>query len=151
MAVHKGTYALVMALEDQAAIAVGRLGLLAFRRGYYLYAGSARGGLDQRVGRHLRREKRLRWHVDYLLQRAEVVEVWYALGEERRECAWAAAARDMRRAQVIAPGFGSSDCRCPSHLLYYARRPSFALFRRRLGEEGRRLKRATPEGFLSKP
>ncbi len=151
MAVHKGTYALVIALEDEATITVGRLGSFAFPRGYYLYAGSARGGLAQRVGRHLRRQKRLRWHIDYLLQRAEVVEVWYAPGDERRECAWAAAAREMPRARIIAPRFGSSDCRCPSHLLHFARRPSFTRFRRQLGDEGRRLKRATPDGFLSGP
>ena len=151
MAVQKGTYALVIALEGEVTIAVGRLGHFAFPRGYYLYAGSARGGLAQRVGRHLRREKRLRWHIDYLLERAEVVEVWYAPGDERRECLWAAAARDMPQARIIAPGFGSSDCRCPSHLLFFPRQPSFTLFRQRLGEEGRRLERATPGGFLSGP
>jgi len=151
MAIQKGTYALVMALEGEATLAIGRLGHFAFPRGYYVYAGSARGGLAQRVGRHLRREKRLRWHIDYLLQRAEVVEVWYAPGDERRECLWAATAMDMPRGQVIAPGFGSSDCRCPSHLIFFPRRPSFARFRQRLGEQGRQLHRATPGGFLSGP
>jgi Uri superfamily endonuclease len=151
MAVHKGTYALVIALERESTVAVGKLGHFAFPPGYYVYAGSARGGLPQRVGRHLRRQKRLRWHIDYLLERAEVVEVWYAPGDERRECLWAATAREMPQAHIIAPRFGSSDCRCRSHLLYFPRRPSFTLFRQRLGEEGRQLRRATPGGFLSGP
>ena len=32
------------------------------------------GGLDARVARHLRAEKKLHWHIDYLLERASVTE-----------------------------------------------------------------------------
>ena len=149
MAVEKGTYALIIAVESETTIAVGKLGEFAFPAGYYIYLGSARGGLFQRVRRHVSKDKKLRWHIDYLLQEAEVLEVWYALGDERFECLWASAAKEMPQAQIIIPGFGSSDCRCPSHLIYLPHPPSFERFQKRLGDEGRRLKRARPLNFLS--
>lgn len=149
MTVEKGTYALIIAVASETTIAVGKLAEFAFPAGYYIYLGSARGGLFQRVRRHLSKEKRLRWHIDYLLKEVKVVEVWYTLGDERLECRWASAANEMPQAQIIAPGFGSSDCRCPSHLIYFPRRPSFTRFQKSLGEEGRRLKRANPLHFAS--
>ena len=151
MAVHRGTYILVISLERESTIAVGKLGQFTFPPGFYLYAGSAHGGLVQRVSRHLRRQKRLRWHIDYLLEQAEVVEVWYRLGDERCECEWAATAAGMPRAQIIAPRFGSTDCRCPAHLVFLPRRPSSTMFRRQLGTAGRRLKRVTPGDFPAGP
>ena len=149
MAVEKGIYALIIAVESETTIVVGKLGEFAFPTGYYIYVGSARGGLFQRVSRHLREDKRLRWHVDYLLEVAKVVEVWYTLDEKSQECLWALAAKEMPPAQIIIPGFGSSDCRCPSHLIYLPRLPSFERFQKRLGDEGQRLKRARPLDFLS--
>ena len=147
MTIEKGTYALVAALEQDTVITVGKLGRFSFPGGFYLYAGSARGGLVQRVRRHVRREKRLRWHIDYLLEHAEVIEVWYALGEENHECTWARAALSMPRSRLVVRRFGSSDCRCPTHLLYFPRRPSLSRFRQELGQGKRGLKKARPADF----
>ncbi len=149
MAVEKGTYVLIIDLDREATIAVGKLGRFAFPTGYYVYVGSAHGGLFQRVRRHVSKDKKLRWHIDYLLEVAIVVEVWYTLDDERLECQWASTAKEMPKAQIITPGFGSSDCRCPSHLIYFPRLPSFELFQKRLGDEGQLLKRARPLNFLS--
>ncbi len=133
----KGSYALLLVLRDEARLNVGRLGLCLLPPGYYLYVGSAQAGLEQRLGRHLGGgQKRLRWHIDYLLQHAEVVEVWYALSEERLECIWGRAARQLPQARIPAPGFGSSDCRCRSHLIFFPAPPSFSLFRDKLKEQG---------------
>lgn len=145
----KGTYALLLALEKETSIAVGRLGTFTFPRGYYIYVGSAQGGLYARVKRHLKGEKRLRWHIDYLLESARVVEVWYALEDESQECFWRQVAQEMPQSEIPAPGFGSSDCRCPSHLIYFPSRPSFQLFRHRLKDKGEGVKRALPAEFLS--
>ena len=41
----------------------------------YVYTGSARGGLEARIARRRRREKRMRWHIDYLLREARIIEV----------------------------------------------------------------------------
>lgn len=147
MAVENGTYALIMALEREANIAIGKLGRFIFPSGYYIYVGSARGGLSQRVRRHLRGEKRLRWHIDFFVQFAEVVEVWYALGDESEECLWERLVQGMPQAQILVPGFGSSDCRCPAHLIYSPLPPSLDLFQKGLGEKGCRLTRAAPDDF----
>jgi len=156
--VEKGTYALVIVHEREATIAVGKLGRFAFPSGYYIYVGSARGGLPQRVRRHLKSEKTLRWHIDYLLQFADVVEVWYALGDEwsgwgerkeSQECLWCHVIRGMSNGRILVPGFGSSDCRCPAHLIYFPSLPSFELFQKGLGEEGAQLKRTKPGVFLN--
>jgi len=138
---------LLLAIEKEVSIAVGRLGTFTFPPGYYIYVGSAQGGIYSRVKRHLRREKRLRWHIDYLLEHAEVVEVWYAQGDESQECLWYRIAQEMPQAEIPALGFGSSDCRCPSHLLYFPFLPSCQLFQRKLGAKGKMIKKSHPLEF----
>lgn len=134
MAQTKGTYALVLYLDHETRIVIGRLGTFDLPAGYYLYVGSALGpgGLEARLARHFRAEKRLRWHIDHLLEHAQIVEVWTASSENRLECLWAQAARELPGAQIPVPGFGSSDCRCPAHLVHFATRPSLALFAERI-------------------
>ena len=123
----KGTYALVLQLERQEEITIGKLGTFAFPAGYYLYVGSAlgSGGLEVRLARHRRRDKKLHWHIDYLLEYAQLVEVWSAASTEKLECLWAQAARQLPGSETPVPGFGSSDCRCPSHLIYLVGKPSY--------------------------
>jgi len=125
-----GTYALIMRMSGRSEILVGKLGSLTTQPGWYVYLGSAMGpgGLAARVGRHCRREKRLRWHVDYLRREAQIQEVWYATGKAQRECRWAKVLRSMPGASVPLARFGASDCRCPSHLLFFMDQPSFETF-----------------------
>ncbi len=127
-----GTYALLLRLLRPTVVGVGRLGRFHLAAGWYVYVGSALGpgGLAARVGRHLRREKRLHWHVDYLLAVAPVVAVWYAVGRERRECAWARSLAARPGAILPVRGFGASDCHCPAHLFYFAARPTRDLLSR---------------------
>ena len=115
----KGSYALVLQLSDQCEFTVGKLGTFLFAAGYYVYFGSALNSLEGRLQRHLRPDKKLHWHIDYLTRAARIMEVWWTRNESRQECAWTQLA--LRHTDVIAPirGFGSSDCRhCPSHLVY---------------------------------
>jgi len=124
-----GTYILVAHLTEAHSIRVGRWGEFLFSRGYYLYVGSALGGLEGRLSRHLRAAKRPHWHIDALLEWASVSEVWYILLRERLECAWA---RALARIEGLAPfevPFGASDCRCPTHLFYTPTAPCLAAFR----------------------
>ncbi len=131
-----GTYALILKLPNTAAITVGRLGRFQFPHGWYVYAGSARGpgGLAARISRHLRFPKPLHWHVDYLGADAQAVEIWYAVGIQKRECAWAGALTGLGGASIPAPRFGASDCRCPTHLLHFATAPDVTAFARAVGE-----------------
>jgi Uri superfamily endonuclease len=118
----KGTYLLGMWLDKDVVLTVGRLGNFAFPAGYYVYAGSAQGpgGLAARLARHRRREKRLHWHIDYLLACTRLVDTWTVTSEQHLECVWAQAVIDLSGARVVVPGFGASDCSCPTHLVFFS-------------------------------
>ena len=118
-----GTYILVLKLEHPLRLRIGALGKFEFPAGYYLYIGSALNGLERRLERHLRREKRLHWHIDYLREHAEVIEIWYSVSAQRLECRWAAVARTLPGARLPVPRFGASDCGCPAHLVYFPTLP----------------------------
>lgn len=115
-----GTYALLLRATTIQTVRIGHLGDLVLHPGYYIYVGSAfgPGGLAARVGRHLRKEKLLRWHIDYLRVACEVEEVWWTCDPVRRECEWAKRLRELPGAVVPMAGFGSSDCGCEAHLVW---------------------------------
>jgi sugar fermentation stimulation protein A len=97
---------------------VGKLGAFTFPPGYYVYTGSAMRGLRARLDRHRRRRKKLWWHIDYLLRRAELVEAVEVPTRQRAECQRNQRVLRMSGARGAVPGFGASDCRCTSHLVY---------------------------------
>lgn len=111
----KGSYVLLVRLAGKKRIGIGKLGEIEFGPGYYAYVGSAMNGLDKRVSRHLGSRKKLFWHIDYLLQYADVVEVFQVASPERLECR---IARKLAENYHPIPGFGCSDCRCGSHFFY---------------------------------
>jgi len=113
----KGIYVLIIHVSSDVAVQVGALGKLTFKKGLYAYVGSAQGSLEQRVRRHLGKEKRKFWHIDYLLgnDAAKVIEVFYKQADKTEECAVARAIGERGRA---VEGFGASDCRCKSHLFH---------------------------------
>ena len=110
-----GTYILAIALGSDRDIEVGALGAVRFPAGVYCYVGSAMGGLDQRLSRHLSRDKRVRWHVDRLTLAADSVEAFESYPDPVPECRLAEMAAECGM-EPFAPGFGCSDCRCPTHL-----------------------------------
>ncbi len=116
----EGVYALVLRVGRGFALRHGRLGRLAFRPGFYAYVGRAKRALPARIARHCRgKAERAFWHVDHLLlQGATPVEVWvYPL--EVGECALASELEKRGGERATFRGFGSSDCRCPGHLLRF--------------------------------
>jgi Uri superfamily endonuclease len=118
-----GCYALVLHLSTVRTLVVGALGAHELGPGWYVYCGSAQGpgGLRGRVGRHLRPSPVRRWHVDYLRQAARLVAVWLWPGAPRaHECVLAARLAALPCGARVVPGFGSSDCRCPGHLIAVA-------------------------------
>lgn len=119
----KGSYILLISLEEVACIQVGKLGLFTFPKGYYLYTGSALGGIEARIARHLWQDKRLHWHIDYLLGTATVEEVWVTYQADRLECRLARICRELAGAGIPVKGFGSSDCHCPAHLVHLPHKP----------------------------
>lgn len=111
----KGSYALLIHLKDEEDIRVGALGRIHFPKGHYLYLGSAMNGIKGRVKRHLRVEKKLHWHIDYFLKKAEVSAIYCLETSKRLECTLAKRFTDSFE---VIPKFGSSDCSCKGHLFY---------------------------------
>lgn len=111
----RGSYVLLVEMPRVRRIRIGALGEVEFPRGFYAYAGSARGGLQARLNRHLRRTKSTRWHIDYLLKEGRVKGFVYASTKERLECRLAQRLEEIFSSHT---GFGCGDCRCPSHLFF---------------------------------
>jgi Uri superfamily endonuclease len=109
------SYQLLIELPRAVTVTVGRLGRFRLEAGRYVYTGSARRNLEARIARHLRPDKTLRWHIDYLLA-APGVRVLDVRRSGRDECAL----NQATRGSTPMPGFGASDCRagCGSHLRY---------------------------------
>ena len=111
----KGSYLLILELPADTRILIGKLGEIPFQKGSYGYLGSAFNGLEHRIARHLRSEKKIHWHIDHLLTYATVKYVYIKESTKREECDLAYLfAQTFER----IPRFGCSDCRCESHLFY---------------------------------
>ena len=111
----KLSYQLQFELARPIRRVIGRLGEFDFPAGRYRYTGSARRGMEARIARHLRTQKALRWHIDYLLG-GPGVHITRVIRSAREECALNQAAPGV----AIVPRFGASDCRrgCRAHLKY---------------------------------
>lgn len=107
------TYQLHIHLSRSITIPVGALGNCHFPAGKYLYTGSARRNMEARIRRHCSKNKKLRWHIDYLLRHsaASVVSVTRSTTPECK-------LNQAVAGEIPVPGFGASDCRngCISHL-----------------------------------
>jgi Uri superfamily endonuclease len=117
-AILKGTYCLLIHMKQNSQINVGKLGEINFKVGYYVYVGSGLNSLEARIKRHLRDDKRLFWHVDYLLavQDSEIDNVQYVISDDKFECD---VASQISQNGTKITGFGCSDCKCRSHLFYF--------------------------------
>ncbi len=106
---------LIIQVDKTVDVNIGALGKLTFEKGLYAYVGSAQANLEQRIKRHLRKEKRLFWHIDHLLNdgAARIVKVLYKQAYKTEECNLAKAVGEIGEAVA---GFGCSDCSCRSHL-----------------------------------
>ncbi len=115
----QGVYVLVLEVERPCRIRAGNMPETEFQQGTYLYTGRAKTRLRARLLRHLRTEKAFFWHIDYLLQKAEIREIWVRI-DFFDECQIVRDIQDMlaKRGMGIS-GFGASDCRCSSHLFYF--------------------------------
>ncbi len=109
------TYQLLIEVARPVRAAIGRFGEFDFPAGRYIYTGSARRNCDARIARHLRQEKTLRWHIDYLLAAPGV-----AIAGVRRYVEDECVINRATPGDVPVPGFGASDCRagCGSHLKF---------------------------------
>jgi len=113
-----GVYVLIFQIAKPFNVNVGGLGKVDFKPGTYLYVGSARGkgGIKARVMRHLSKEKKLKWHIDYLTSsnNVNILCVIYSYTKNPLEPAL------VRKLEVclerVVKGFGSTDTRLYTHL-----------------------------------
>ncbi|OGS23263.1 MAG: hypothetical protein A2252_09265 [Elusimicrobia bacterium RIFOXYA2_FULL_39_19] len=116
----KGIYCLIITLQKMQTIKVGKSGTREFKAGNYIYTGSAMGpgGLEARIGRHMKKAKKLKWHIDYLrVQAGSVLPIFAETGNGNNECRVASMLCDKFEP---VEGFGNSDCKngCPAHLVF---------------------------------
>ncbi|HET6491036.1 MAG TPA: DNA/RNA nuclease SfsA [Syntrophales bacterium] len=117
----RGSYLLLLEIARSRSVDVGSLGKILFRKGYYVYTGSARLNLTKRIERHLRRRKQFHWHIDYLRDRAESCRALPVRSSSDLEHDMAIALGKL--ADWTVPRFGSSDCKCTTHLFGFKENP----------------------------
>ncbi|AGI47488.1 hypothetical protein TALC_00486 [Thermoplasmatales archaeon BRNA1] len=115
MSVRKGTYVLAVVFDRDVNITVGAKGPHLFHAGTYVYVGSAMGGLDQRLSRHLAHVKKIRWHIDHLTTVCDSARAWESYPDSIPECGLARMAEECGMVPEM-DGFGCSDCSCRTHL-----------------------------------
>jgi Uri superfamily endonuclease len=112
----KGIYCLLINVKKDIKLKVGALGITPFKKGKYVYVGSAQNNLGKRVARHFRKKgKKLKWHIDYLLnsRNAKITNVEKIEAQKSAECL---TALKYAKSGIPINGFGCSDCKCKSHL-----------------------------------
>lgn len=106
-------------MRKNSTIRIGAKGDLFFKKGYYVYVGSALGNLSKRVKRHLSDDKKKHWHVDYLLlnENTEIKQVIYTYCTKKIECD--ISHNINKNTSDYIKSFGCTDCNCDSHLYYF--------------------------------
>jgi Uri superfamily endonuclease len=119
----KGSYILVINVKkDLKKLKIGKLGNLKFKKGFYCYVGSAIGrsvNLENRLKRHLSKNKKKRWHIDYLLSSPSISiqSIVVIPSKKKLECNISRIIEE--KAIETVKKFGSSDCKCKGHLHYF--------------------------------
>ena len=119
-----GTYIVVLKSRQAKTIQIGKLAQLDIKKGYYVYIGSAMGpgGVLARLKHHSEVSERPHWHLDYLRAATEFYETYALFSAERKECEWATMMAKTAAVSEPMKGFGSSDCKCSTHLFYFPSR-----------------------------
>ncbi len=110
-----GAYILILYNPRKQLIEVGKLGKIDFAKGYYFYVGSGMKNLEQRVLRHQHKDKKIKWHIDYLTSKFKFIDAKLFPSFKRLECN---IAKTLGKNLTMIKGFGCSDCHCKSHLFF---------------------------------
>ena len=111
-----GIYLLEICLLESKEIKIGAKGINNFSAGFYYYIGSAQRNLKSRIDRHLKEDKNYHWHIDYFLAESKIKNCFTWPLSGKAECKLATYIKNKLMGEVIMPGFGSSDCKCETHL-----------------------------------
>ncbi len=111
----KGVYLLILSLSRDSVISIGKLGIKHFKKGTYFYVGRAKGGFSKRTLRYFSGIQHKKWHIDYLLERAEPVGIFF-MNDYFSEEIFASKMSKLYNQPVKK--FGSTDTKAFSHLFY---------------------------------
>ncbi len=117
----RGSYMILMELKEKKHIGRGKLGKILFEPAFYVYTGSAMANLTQRINRHRRLRKNYHWHIDYFREHAGIIADFPVRSSEDLECNLAETISKI--ADFSVKNFGSSDCKCESHLFGFRKNP----------------------------
>ncbi len=109
----KGTYIIKIYLKNNRKIKKWVL-----KKGYYFYVGSAnmKNGLKARIKRHLQKNKKLFWHIDYLTSHKDstITAAFFTYQTIEKEIS-----KKLSSFLTLIPSFGNSDDKeNKSHLFY---------------------------------
>ena len=110
-------------LYEPKLIKIGKNREEKFSSGYYVYVGKAKKGLFKRIKRHKNINKNKHWHIDYFLSYAKIIKDFPIVTNKDIECTIAESLSKI--SNDVVKGFGSSDCKCRSHLFYFRENPIF--------------------------
>ncbi len=123
----RGVYSLLLCIPEDTSISIGNRPKEIYEQGYWVYVGSARGkgstSLENRLRRHFRKDKKLHWHIDYLLlQKITIVDAIWSESDDDLECSLVTGLLATEEYIPGPKGFGAGDCTrgCISHLLRYS-------------------------------
>jgi Uri superfamily endonuclease len=107
------TYVLVIGKRGSSPVRIGRQRVY-MEESVYLYVGSAKRGLNQRLARHMKKRKNRFWHIDYITCRRDTA-VRAVFLAPYPECETLSVV--SRLGAVFGRRLGSSDCKCQSHFV----------------------------------
>ncbi len=114
----KGAYILILYLSKDTIIKT-KAKEFYLKKGYYAYVGSAMNGM-KRVLRHLKKNKKKHWHIDYLTEVAEIKHIILIPSERKIEKEISLLISKIGKA---IEGFGASDLKIKSNLYYFKENP----------------------------
>ncbi|ABR30489.1 GIY-YIG nuclease family protein [Thermosipho melanesiensis] len=112
----KGIYLLFLIVKEKISIKVGSLGTITFSKGLYVYIGSAQNNLEKRIDRHLKKDKKIFWHIDYITTNphTEIISVMYLENASKRLESTIACNLSKKFSKI--KNFGATDDKtCNSH------------------------------------
>lgn len=118
------TYILFIKVKKKCKEKIGSLGTKEFTPGYYLYIGSGKKNLMERLKRHLRMKKRNFWHIDYLLTNTNVgiLDIFITYLSEDEIFTILKVQKEIR---PCFDKFGSSDTSNSTHFFSVDKKSSF--------------------------
>lgn len=127
-----GIYILEIEAKVNFKLDIKKFTGLTFPAGWYYYVGSAQKNFHHRVLRHIRKEKKIHWHIDHLTtnKKIDVKSIYIFENKPKQfETDLVKDLVDNIPLKYFADGFGNSDDPvCKSHLLYSRQAVAYSHF-----------------------